>query len=549
MRPIRSIPRRYLLPAIAASALALALGTAAAVQAGTSATAQPSATACVSGTTVQTADGPVCGTVASGVSEWLGIPYAAPPVGNLRWRPPQPPAPWSSTLQATAYGSECAQQFPGFPAGGSENCLFINVWAPSGASASAGLPVMVHIHGGGFVIGSGEGDNTLLATTGREVIVSMNYRLGIFGFLADPAFGAHSGDYGLQDQQAALRWVQQNIAAFGGNPHNVTIFGESAGGSSVCDQIASPAAAGLFQRAISTSGEYNSLLGSPTSLESQDCKSSLPTQAQANAAGAGFATSVGCGPGTADVAACLRSVSTAKAETVAGVGYQDGGQGTVAPTIDDSTLTMSFRQALRTGHVNRVPVIAGTDRDENLVGDPTTASAYAQLVRTQYGKYANQVLALYPVSRFDSPYVAFRTVAADSNTVCPSIVTDQELARHMPVYGYLITDNDIPPYALTGSPLVPAPAGASHVGAWYLNPVSPALDANQQVLQNQEVAEVTTFARTGNPTASGSPVWPSFNRSGAQMELAPAGDSQIMPAYVTGAIHHCGFWDSIAPRP
>ena len=326
----------------------------------------------------------------------------------------------------------------------------------------------------------------------------------------------------------------------------MTIFGESAGGSSVCDQIASPAAAGFFQRAISTSGEYNSLLGSPTSLESQDCKSSLPTQAQADAAGAGFATSVGCGPGTADVAACLRSVSTANAETAAGVGYQDGGQGTVAPTINDSTLTMSFRQALRTGHVNRVPVIAGTDRDENLVGDPTTASAYEQLVRTQYGKYANQVLALYPVSRFDSPYVAFRTVAADSNTVCPSIVTDQELARQMPVYGYLITDNDIPPYALTGSPLIPAPAGASLVGAWYLNPVSPALDANQQVLQNQEVAEVTTFARTGNRQRPGAcRSGPSFNRSGAEMELAPAGDSQVMP-FVTGAIHHCGFWDSIA---
>jgi para-nitrobenzyl esterase len=529
--------------------LALALGTAAAVRAGTSATAAPSVTACASGTTVQTADGAVCGTVAGGVNEWLGIPYAAPPVGNLRWQPPQSPAPWSSTLQATAYGSECAQQFPGFPAGGSENCLFINVWAPSGTSASAGLPVMVHIHGGGFVIGNGEGDNTLLAKTGNEVIVSMNYRLGIFGFLANSAFGPHSGDYGLEDQQAALRWVQQNIAAFGGNPHNVTIFGESAGGSSVCDQIASPAAAGLFQRAISTSGEYNSLLGSPTSLESQDCKSSLPTQAQANAAGASFAASVGCGPGTADVAACLRSVSTTTAETAAGVGYQDGGQGTVAPTINDSTLPMSLRQALRTGHVNRVPVIAGTDRDENLVGDPTTASAYAQLVQTQYGKYANQVLALYPVSRFDSPYVAFRTVAADSNTVCPAIVTDQELARQMPVYGYLITDNDIPPYALTGSPFVPAPAGASHVGAWYLNPVSPALDADQQTLQNQEVAEVTTFARTGNPTASGSPVWPSFNRSVSEMELAPAGDSQIMPAYVIGAIHHCGFWDSIAPTP
>src|SRR5215469_5765140 len=362
MRSIQSILRRYALPGVAA--VALALGTGGAVQATTSASAQPSTAGCAPGTNVATADGPVCGTVVNGVSEWLGIPYAAPPVGSLRWQPPQPPAPWSATMDATAFGSECAQQFPGFPSGGSENCLFINVWAPSGANGSAsrpGLPVMVHIHGGGFVVGSGQEDDTLLATAGREVIVSMNYRLGIFGFLADPALGPHSGDYGLQDQQAALRWVQQNIAAFGGDPHNVTIFGESAGGSSVCDQIASPAAAGLFQRAISTSGEYNSLLGSPTSLETQDCKSSLPTQAQANAAGAGFAASVGCGPGTADVAACLRSVSTAQAETVAGVGYQAGGQGTVAPTINDSTLPMSLRQALRTGHVNRVPVIAGTD--------------------------------------------------------------------------------------------------------------------------------------------------------------------------------------------
>ncbi len=535
---------------MAAIALTLALGTGAAVRASTSASSQPSAAACASGTTVQTADGPVCGIVVSGVSEWLGIPYAAPPVGNLRWRPPQPPAPWSSPLQATAFGSECAQEFPGFPSGGSENCLFINVWAPSGANgSSAGLPVMVHIHGGGFVIGSGAGDNTLLATAGHEVIVSMNYRLGIFGFLADSAFGPHSGDYGLQDQQAALRWVQRNIAAFGGDPRNVTIFGESAGGSSVCDQIASPAAAGLFERAITTSGEYNSLLGSPTPLESQDCKSALPTQAQADAAGAGFAAAVGCGQGTADVAACLRAVSAGTAEGAAGVGYQDGGQGTVAPTINGATLPMSFRQALRTGHVNRVPVIAGTDRDENLAGDPTTASAYAELVHTQYGRYADRVLALYPVSRFDSPYVAFRTVAADSNTVCPAIVTDRELARRMPVYGYLITDNDLPPYSLTGSPFVPAPAGASHVGGWYLNPVSPALDANQQVLQNQEVAEVTTFARTGNPTAAGSPVWPSFNRSAAEMELAPAGDSQVMPAFMIGVIHHCGFWDRIAPKP
>ncbi|MGE5289855.1 MAG: carboxylesterase/lipase family protein [Micromonosporaceae bacterium] len=491
---------------------------------------------------MQTTSGPVCGIVSNnGVSEWLGIPYAAPPVGPLRWAPPQPPTPWTSTLAATAFGSECAQSFGNFPPGGTEDCLFVNVWRP--ADGSSGMPVMVHIHGGGFVIGSGNGDNTLLAGTGHEVIVSMNYRLGIFGFLANPAFGAHSGDYGLQDQQAALRWVQANIARFGGNPDNVTIFGESAGGSSVCDQIASPTAKGLFENGISTSGEYNTLLGAPTPLETQDCKSALPTQAQADAAGMNFAAAVGCGPGTPDVAACLRAVPVSAAEAAAGFGYQDGGQGTEAPTINGTTLTMSLRQALVTGKVNRVHVIAGTDRDENLVGTANSAADYVNLVNTQYGKYAAKVRALYPLSRFDSPYVAWRTVAADSDTVCPSITTDQALARWMPVYGYEIDDNDIPPYTQT------VPLGASHVGAWYLTPHSPALNANQQVLQNQEVGYVTTFARTGNPSTQGAPVWPRFKWSGAEMSLQPAGDSQVMPISVIRQIHNCGFWDKIAPRP
>jgi para-nitrobenzyl esterase len=556
MKSIQSMPRRMRLPLAVLAALVLASTTAAAVQASGSARPAADQVACAAGTTVSTASGPVCGITVSGVDEWLGIPYAAPPVGALRWHSPEPPAPWTTTLQATAYGDECSQPVTntGPPApGSSENCLFVNVWAPAGGGSN--LPVMVHIHGGGFFHGSGASDNTLLATTGHEVIVSMNYRLGIFGFLADSAFGAHSGDYGLQDQQAALRWVRRNVAAFGGDPHNVTIFGESAGGSSVCDQIASPTAAGLFQKAISTSGEYNTLLGTKEpprpggseDLEAQDCKSALPAQAQANAAGARFAAAVGCGPGTGGVATCLENVSTdavTAAEDTGGDGYFYGGQGTIAPTINGTTLPRTLRQALRTGHVNRVRVIAGTDRDENLIGDPTTPAEYAQVVSQEFGKFAPQVMARYPLSRFDSPYTAWRTVAADSGTVCQSIITDQDLARWMPVYGYLITDNDIPPYAATGS--VSSPAGASHVGAWYLNPVTPALDANQQALQDQEVAEVTTFARTGNPTATGSPVWLSFNRSGEEMELAPAGDSQMMPISQIEANHNCGFWSQIA---
>ena len=165
---------------------------------------------------------------------------------------------------------------------------------------------------------------------------------------------------------------------------------------------------------------------------------------------------------------------------------------------------MNLRQALRTGHVNHVRVIAGTDRDEDLVGTATTAAQYTSLVDTQYGAHASQVLAKYPLNRFDSPGVAWRTVAADSDTVCPSLSTDRDLASRMPIYGYEIDDNDIPPYTAAGAGVV-AP-GASHVGAWFLNPTATPLDANQQVLQNQEVAYVTTFARTGNPTTNGAPV-------------------------------------------
>jgi para-nitrobenzyl esterase len=540
-RPIRT----WRAVSIAGSALALIAGTISILQVTAKAQTSAPTVACAAGTTVTTADGPVCGIVQGGAAQWLGIPYAAPPVGALRWQPPQPPASWTTTRQATSFGGECFQQFPvpGFPTGGTEDCLYLNVWAPPGTAAGASLPVLVHIHPGGFVIGNGNADNSLLATTGNEVVVSMNYRLGIFGFLADSALGPGSGDYGLEDQQAALRWVQKNITAFGGNPRNVTIFGESAGGSSVCDQIASPTAAGLFERGISTSGEYNTLLGAPTPLQAQDCKSPLPSQSQAEAAGASFAAAVGCGS-AADVAACIRAVPTQTAGNASGFGYQDGGTGTVSPTINATVLPLSLRQALAAGRVNRVSVIAGTDRDEDLVGSAATAAQYTQLIQAQYGKYAPAVLALYPLAHFDSPTIAFRTVAADSDTVCPSLVTDSELSRFMTVYGYEIDANDIPPY-LSGA--AGTAQGASHIGAWYLNPVTPALDANQQALQDEEVASVTHFAATGDPNATGTPDWPRFRHSGSEMVLAPAGDSAAMSVEQVMDVHNCGFWDRIAP--
>lgn len=538
MRATRFMLRRSRLLGATVAAVILAAGTGAAVQASTSARSAPSQAACAPGTTVQTATGPVCGSVANGLDEWLGIPYAAPPVGNLRWEPPQPHARWTTVLHATTEESPCPQG----TISTDENCLYVDVYAPAGAQHGS-LPVLVHIHGGGFLGGSNSVYNkTKLASQGHMVVVGIQYRLGIFGFLADSAFGPHAGDYGLQDQQAALRWVKQNIARFGGNPHNVTILGDSAGGSSMCDQIASPTAAGLFGRAVSISGEYNSLLGAPTSLQPQDCKAVLPTEGQADRAGAAYAATLGC-TNPATVAACLRAAPTSKLLSTPG--------GTLAPIINGTTLTMQLQRAFSIGAINRVTAMMGVDRDENLTGTPTTPAQYVALIRAQYGAFAPRVLALYPLARFPSPYEAYRTVAADSNTVCPGLVTDQRLARHIPVFAWVDYNADAPVLSF----FTPGAAnGAGHVAELpFLFPgvfgATTTLDADQQALAQQFFAEVTSFARTGNPTAPGTPYWPRFTVWGRQvMTLQAANDSEVRTATNIGANHNCRFWDAIAPK-
>ena len=234
------------------------------------------------------------GKTAARPSEYLGIPYAAPPVGALRWQPPQPAAPWHGIREATSFAPHCAQ--PGSPFGvasTSENCLYLNVYTPAGARGR-NLPVMVWIHGGALVVGESDDYNPAALVQHGVIVVTINYRLGVFGFLADSALagrlGGPSGNYGLMDQQAALRWVQRNIGGFGGDARNVTVFGESAGGLSTLAQLVSPGARGLFQRAIVESGSYDLTQAS---------------LAEAEAAGAAFAATVGCASNTA---ACLRSL-------------------------------------------------------------------------------------------------------------------------------------------------------------------------------------------------------------------------------------------------
>jgi para-nitrobenzyl esterase len=531
----------------AAAVLAWSLASGSAVAQGATA-ALPAG--CSAGTSVTTNTGPVCGTSQIGFNQWLGIPYAAPPVGNLRWKSPQAHAKWTTPLAAV-------NQVPGCPGSGtttaSEDCLQLDITTPTGANvpSTGRLPVIFYIHGGGFTGGTTSTyPEDTLAMSGPVVVVGIEYRLGVLGFLADDALGAHSGDYGLQDQKFAMRWVKKNIAQFGGDPSNITIMGSSAGASSVCDQIASPAAAGLFQKAISISGEYNSLFGAPTSLQPQDCKAQLATEQQAQATGATFAASVGCST-VANVAKCLRAVPVATLEAAQANG------GTNSPIVNGTTLKEQPLESFATGNVNRVPAILGVNRDEDLTGTAQTPAAYTALVNSQYGPpfgtHAAQVLKRYPLARFPTPFIASRTVAADSNTVCPALTRDGLLSKAMPVYAFEGDVPDLPPYSTTSTT---NPAGSMHdFEPGYLFPTAMGipvlLDADQTTLRTEIDAQFTDFAATGSPNGNGLPTWPTYSQSSGNlvMSLEAAGDDQLLSKAAISFDHQCGFWNKISPAP
>ena len=520
------------------------------------------APACTAGTLVQTEDGPVCGVTADGVTSYLGIPYAAPPVGALRWEPPARVTPWTTTFQATAPGNICpGPSSPGGPTVGSEDCLNLNVQVPADSGASS-LPVMVEIHGGGFLLPIGPPDGSHLVQAGHVIVVGMNYRLGILGFMANKDLGPHSGDYGLQDQQASLRWVLANVARFGGDPNNVTILGQSAGGASVCDQVVSPAASGLFQRGISESGFYNSAVGPNAVWEAADCKSQIPTETQAQHAGAAFAAKIGCGA-AADVVGCLRAVPVPTLIADAGQLLDPTAGGTIAPIINGTILPMSAGKAFATGHVNNVGVMIGIDRDEINGGGSNSAPApvantpaqYRELVRQKYGKLAPSVFALYPLSRFPtpSPYIAYRTIVADADSVCPALVADRRLAKHIPVYAFENDNADSPPSFFVNVFLDPTkPNGSWHIAEDpFLFPSGTStLDPNQAAFGAQVTAQWTGYARTGNPTVSGTPRWTRYTRANPDvMSLVEAGDSALDPTDTLSLQHNCGFWDAVTPAP
>ena len=521
-------PRRaVLLAALAVSAAAAVLVTGAggAVAAPSSGSSSP---------IVRTGGGLVRGAGAAGVDSFLGLPYAAPPTGNLRWRAPQPAAAWTGVRDATTFGPSCPQAPSPFAPPGqfSEDCLYLNVYTPAARSSFGGRPVLVWIHGGGLEQdGARDYDGTKLAADG-VVVVTINYRLGALGFLAHPALASHgaAGNYGLMDQQAALRWVQRNIARFGGDPGNVTIAGQSAGGLSVLAQMVSPGARGLFQRAIVQSGTF-ALNQRPLAV--------------AEAAGETFATAVGCADQSA---ACLRSAPVS--DLVANFGVEIPG------VVDGAVLTQPIGTALARGQFARVPVINGITHDEELLfvdglkltvsqgtniplaapldGSETTYEAdIAQALGVSPARAA-AIAAVYPLSANPTrPDEVFGLAVSDASFACPALQVDrQTAARGVPTYAYQFNDDAAPGFGLGQ-----ATHGAELPYLFDL-PNSPVvLNAGQQALAASMRTDWASFAGTGNPSSRALP-WPSFNGTRV-LSLVPL-QSQVTTDFATA--HHCSFW-------
>lgn len=446
--------------------------------------------------------GPVQGLDTSSGREFLGIPYATPPVGGLRWQPPQDASPWRSPLDASHFGNHCAQVASPFGvASSTEDCLFLNVYTPG--DALLGRPVMVYIHGGAFQTGESDDYDPRKLVRQGVVVVTINYRLGSLGFFANPTLTAESpeatsGNYGLIDQQAALRWVHRNIGAFGGDPGNVTLFGESAGGLSVHAHLASPRSHGLFERAIAESGAY---------------ALTQPTLAAAEAEGTAFATAVGC---SGQDAACLRAVPVSTL-----LANQSLSPTAYLPNVDGTILPQSVGAAFSSGQFNRVPVIEGSNHDEfrlfvaylfELPLGPVTAAQYPAYIAAVLGSAQAVALveAQYPLSNYASPALALGAIGTDAAFSCNTLAVQKSLSQYVPTWAYEFDDANAPQRFL---PPVSFPYGAYHSAELqYLFDLpitvpAPPLTAAQDRLSSAMVAYWTGFARLANPNSFETPLW------------------------------------------
>lgn len=514
------------------------------------------------GTEITLADGAIVGEVDGQTRRFLGIPFAAPPTGARRWRPPEAPAPWETALDATEFSSACPQlgSTTSPESSEDEDCLYLNVWTPDPAPQGP-LPVMLWFHGGSNITGS-TGDEIpfvdppTLFYNGRGlveeagvVVVTANYRLGVMGFFAHQDLSAESpelasGNQGLLDQRMAMQWVRDNIAAFGGDPANVTIFGESAGAFDVCFHVVAPGSRGLFQGAISQSG---------------GCTTALRTRETAESEATVFAQAMGCGEAD-DVLDCLRSVPVADLLMRAPVdGAQEGSPGgdlyeggtprwEFAPIVDGAVLPEQPRALFDAGEVADVPYILGSNSDEGtlfhvLQPEVTNDEEYLAALERRFGEtLAAQIAAEYPSGDFGSPQDALERVTGDAALVCSTRDTARRAAdAGMTVFMY----NFARPIPIPA--LAPLDLRATHGAeiAYVFGSVGPDLIGEDDLSLSMTMRRYWgRFAANGDPNGGDDPAWPVFSsdddlRLNLDIMLTTVDD------FRSGV---CAFWESVYDR-
>lgn len=535
-----------------------------------------------SGPVLTLTDGQVRGTSSNGVNSFLGIPYAAPPVGKLRWQPPQPVKRWKGVLDGSKFANTCPQvtelgAFAG-PTSVTEDCLYLNVFTTGSAKKKG---VIVWIHGGGNVDGeSNDYDASKLAKGGPDghetVVVTLNYRMGLFGYLSHPALNGEGhlwGNYGIMDIQQVLRWVQRNIAAFGGDPNRVALGGQSAGAQDTGANVLSPMSANLFSRAIYESGPLANLTPASTALSH----------------GQDFATAAGCPTGSGKQAAqCLRDLSPERILQLQGTPNANGPYIT-GPFVDGTVIPITPEKAWTTGQFNKMPAVGGRVKDEGnfsigiteyFSGQPPvpmTADQYTAAIQKTYSGNAgpggsppaypagtaDKVLAQYPLSNYgNDPMKAYDRVTTDSGS-CQADHVLRLWAPQIPAYLYDFTYQDAPYYFPKMPGFKPAAAHTIDIqflfDNWHGGQLGVNLDQttgqprelNQQEtkLSDQLVAAWTNFAWSGNPNGSGNSPWPKFGTGNNAKHLIEDLTLSTGTRADYRAAYKCDFWDTLLVYP
>ncbi len=497
-----------------------------------------------SGAIVRTREGSLDGLTVGQVEQFRGIPYAVPPVGDQRWRAPLPPKVHPDTLHAVTFPAPCVQTraLRDLPAP-SEDCLYLNLYRPAGSTEGKKMPVLIYFHGGGFAGGTASArDGIDLAGGNDMIVITINYRLGAFGWLGlagldvETTNGSSSGNYGFLDMLASLHWVQDNIAAFGGDRENVTIAGTSAGGIAVCTLMTAHLHERLFRRAIIESGECT---GTSAYIISHEA---------ALLQGAKFAAAAGC-TDAKTFTSCLR------AKPASTLLSASEGLGMFTANIGGNLMPKAPIEVIESGQMERIPVIVGANHDEQkhnpveAMGFPGTEQSYQKYLKSSYGPLAPLIAAEYPPTAFANPDYAAGAAASDSGSpngigVCPMLTElGGALAKVTQTFAYELND----PHGSGVPDSAEFELGSMHtaeIGFLYAQtPPSPHTPAQMQMATRMQ-HYWATFVRSGHPH-DGEHEWPAMQAgSGSILRFQPNGDA-IVPSGTVSTEHHCDFWNKL----